>query len=148
MQIKSLFSKSKPIVGAKPGTPVPGVSGYSGGVSGYHYSSAYFDSTGGVNASLQEPYDWFMKVFCDCGEIEWVTVEAIPGFKLVNGEHEVQHKKLLVCKKCGVVVVTENYKIVKKVGQIKPEGIDALKLVEDLREDFKNGRDMDAPEDK
>jgi len=135
-------TKSGTIIGFSTSRGIVGVSGYSG----HQFSSAYVADGTCTNACQHEPYSWFMKVFCDCGEIEWVTVEEIPGWHIVNGSPEAKNRKLLICKNCGAVVVTENYKIVKKVGQIKPEAIDALKLVQDLREDFKNGKDLeDAP---
>jgi len=143
MKIKMKNKTRSTIIGFSTSKGFVGVSGYSG----FQFSSSYIaDGTCGVNASLQEPFDWFMKIFCDCGEIEWVTVEEIPGWHIVNGSPETKHRRLLICKNCGTIVVTENYKIVKKVGQIKPEAIDALKLVQDLRENFKNGKGLeDAP---
>ena len=91
----------------------------------------YDPSTG----PLEEPYEWFHKVFCPCGSIDWVEVARIYGWSHIKNSNIT--KKLAICRECEKVTVIDDFEISEQRSPIEADNkFDFLEKVKELRIDF------------
>lgn len=91
----------------------------------------YDPSTG----PLEEPFEWFHKVFCPCGSIDWVEVAKVYAWSHIKNANIT--RKLAICRECEKVTVIDDFEISEQRPPIEADDkFDFFEKLKDLRIDF------------
>lgn len=88
---------------------------------------------------LEEPFEWFHKVFCPCGSIDWIEVARQYSWSHVKGTNLV--KKLVICKECEKVTVVDDDEISEQRDPIEAaDKFDFFEKLKELRIEFEQSQ--------
>jgi len=115
--------------------------GHTHAVPGHSHSHSfstawpYDPSTG----PLAETLEWFHKVFCPCGSIEWIEVVRKWSWSHIKGDNV--NKKLVICKECEKVTIVDDDEIVEQRDPIDiDDKFEFFEKIQELRIDFEKNQ--------
>jgi hypothetical protein len=83
----------------------------------------------------EESFEWFHKVFCPCGSIDWIEVSRQYAWSHTKGENIV--RKLVVCKECEKVTIVDGDEISEQRDPVRSDDkFDFFEKLKELRIDF------------
>jgi len=78
----------------------------------------------------EESYEWFHKVFCPCGSIDWIEVSQVFAWSHVKNSNIT--RKLVVCKECEKVTIIDDHEITEQREPVRAD--DKFEFFEKLKE--------------
>ena len=96
----------------------------------------FYDPSTGLQ---EEPFEWFHKVFCPCGSIDWIEITRQHSWSHMKGSNVL--KKLVICKECEKVTVVDGDEISEQRDPIDTGNkFDFYEKVQELRIDFEQSQ--------
>ena len=87
----------------------------------------------------EEAFEWFHKVFCPCGSIDWIEVSRQYAWSHTKGENIV--RKLVVCKECEKVTIVDDDEISEQRDPVRADDkFDFFEKLKELRIDFEQSQ--------
>jgi hypothetical protein len=95
----------------------------------------YDPSTG----PLAETLEWFHKVFCPCGSIEWIEVGRKWAWSHIKNENI--ERKLVICKECEKVTIVDDDEIAEQRDPIDTDNkFEFYEKIQELRIEFEQSQ--------
>jgi hypothetical protein len=86
-----------------------------------------------------EPFEWFHKVFCPCGSIDWIEISRKYAWSHVK-ENNIA-RKLVICKECEKVTIVDDDEIAEQRDPIEADDkFDFFEKVQELRFNFEQNQ--------
>lgn len=87
----------------------------------------------------EEPFEWFHKVFCPCGSIDWIEVSRVFAWSHVKNSNIT--RKLAVCKECEKVTIIDDHEIAEQREPVRADNkFDFFEKLKELRIDFEQSQ--------
>lgn len=99
-------------------------------------SAPFYDPSAGLQV---ESFEWFHKVFCPCGSIDWIEVTRQYSWSHTKNSNVL--KKLVICKECEKVTIIDDDEISEQRDPVEADDkFDFFEKMKELRVDFEQNQ--------